>query len=93
MRRLVIALLMFMLPLASYTCAADPPNELNPELTFIEKGVTLTLVAEHPDVVTPTGLDVDSDGNIWLVCSHTHFRPEDYDGPEHDEIVVLQPSS
>ncbi len=91
MRRLVTALLMLMLPLASYTRAADPPNELNPELTFVEQGVTLTLVAEHPDVVTPTGLDVDSEGKIWLVCSHTHFRPEGYDGPEHDEIVVLQP--
>ena len=91
MSRVANALLMFILPLATYTCFADPPNELNPELIFTEKGVKLTLVAEHPDVVTPTGLDVDSEGTIWLVCSHTHFRPEDYDGPEHDEIVKLQP--
>ena len=90
-RRLVIALLIPLLPVATYTSAADPSNELNPELSFAEKGVELTLVAEHPDVVTPTGLDVDSEGNIWLVCSHTHFRPEDYEGPKHDEIVVLRP--
>ena len=90
-KRLVIALLISLLPLATYARATEPPNELKPELTFVENGVELTLVAEHPDVVTPTGLDVDSEGNIWLVCSHTHFRPEDYKGPKHDEIVVLQP--
>lgn len=91
MRLLVIALQMIVLPLATCTCSADPPSDLNPELVITKKGVKLTLVAEHPDVVTPTGLDVDSRGNIWLVCSHTHFRPEDYDGPEHDEIVILKP--
>jgi hypothetical protein len=82
---------MIVLPLATCTWAADPPNELDPKLEILKKGVKLTLVAEHPDVVTPTGLDVDSAGNVWLVCSHTHFRPEDYEGPEHDEIVVLKP--
>ncbi|MGI9467249.1 MAG: PVC-type heme-binding CxxCH protein [Rubripirellula sp.] len=91
MKLLAIALLISMLPLVTCAQAAGPPNELNPELSLTEKGVKLTLIAEHPDVVTPTGLDVDSKGNIWLVCSHTHFRPEDYEGPEHDEIVVLQP--
>jgi hypothetical protein len=28
--------------------------------------VKLTLLAEHPDLVTPTGIDVDENGNIWL---------------------------
>ena len=91
MRLLVIALFTFTLPLATYTLAADPPSDLSPDFSFTAKGVKLTLVAEHPDVVTPTGLDIDSEGNIWLVCSHTHFRPDDYKGPEHDEIVVLGP--
>ncbi|NND95897.1 MAG: hypothetical protein HKN47_01050, partial [Pirellulaceae bacterium] len=57
--------------------AADPPP-LDPAITTLVPGITLTLVAEHPDVMTPTGIDVDQAGNLWFVCSHTHFRPEDY---------------
>ena len=33
--------------------------------------------------------DVDARGNIWLVSSHTHFRPQGYTGPEHDEVLVF----
>jgi len=38
---------------------------------ILQPGVKLTLVTEHPDVVTPTGIDVDHKGHIWLVSSHT----------------------
>ena len=51
--------------------------------------MTLSIVAEHPDVVTPTGIDVDADGAVWVISCHTHFRPKDYDGPEHDEVIKL----
>ncbi len=90
MRLLVNALLITLLPCSACLFAADPPSDLNPEITIANNGVKLTLIAEHPDVVTPTGLDVDSTGNVWLVCSHTHFRPENYVGPAHDEIVILK---
>jgi putative membrane-bound dehydrogenase-like protein len=70
-------------------CHAEVPVELDPKLQFPQSGVRLTLLAEHPDVVTPTGIDVDASGNIWAVASHTHFRPDDYDGPQHDEVVVF----
>lgn len=59
------------------------------EVKTLQPGVNVTLVTEHPDVVTPTGIDVDHRGNIWLVSSHTHFPPDDYDGPEFDEILVF----
>jgi putative membrane-bound dehydrogenase-like protein len=59
------------------------------EVKMLQPGVKLTLVTEHPDVVTPTGIDVDDRGHIWLVSSHTHFPPDDYDGPEFDEILVF----
>ncbi len=71
-------------------CLAALPADLDPGLQFEQPGVRLTLVAEHPDVVTPTGIDVDGAGRIWAVCSHTHFRPDDYDGPAHDEVIVYQ---
>ena len=73
----------------SILCAEPNPN-LDPQIQTLVKGVSLTLVAEHPDVMTPTGIDCDRAGNLWYVCCHTHFRPEGYDGPEHDEVVVLR---
>ena len=29
------------------------------------------------------------EASVYVVVSHTHFRPKDYPGPPHDEIVVL----
>ena len=81
----VLAVLLF-----SFCSSAEEKLHLDPAIKTLVPGVTLTLVAEHPDVMTPTGIDVDDAGNIWFVCSHTHFRPDDYDGPQHDEIVVLR---
>ena len=67
-------------------------KNFRPQLKYHESGIKLTVVAEQPAVVTPTGIDVDAAGRVWVVSSHTHFRPEDYDGPEHDEVVVLHPN-
>lgn len=67
----------------------EVPDDVSARTEILQPGVTLTLLAEHPDLVTPTGIDVAEDGSIWLVASHTHFRPESYEGPEHDEILVF----
>lgn len=67
------------------------PEELPPRIEALQPGVRLTLLAEHPLLATPTGIDVDAQGNIWLVSCHTHFRPQNYQGPEHDEVLVLSP--
>ena len=75
--------------------AADPvkapivPTDLPPEIQILQPGVKLTLLVEHPDLATPTGLDVDAQGNLWTVSCHTHFRPAGYAGPIHDEILVF----
>ncbi len=67
-------------------------EEYSPELVELLPGATMTLFAEHPQVMTPTGIDVDTHGRVWVIACHTHFRPDPYDGPEHDEVVVLTPS-
>lgn len=69
--------------------APNVPEKLDPQIQAHQSGVRMTLVAEHPALVTPTGIDVDKQGNIWLISCHTHFRPEGYDGPEHDEVLVF----
>ena len=74
---------------APSTALPNPPADCPPQLEFPLPGVKLTLVAEHPQVVTPVGLGADAQGKVWVVVSHTHFRPTDYPGPAQDEIVVL----
>jgi len=56
--------------------APDVPSELPPQIEVLQPGVKLTLLAEHPDLVTPIGIDVDAKGSTWLVSSHTHFPPQ-----------------
>jgi hypothetical protein len=65
------------------------PAEVPPRIEVLQPGVKLTMLAEHPALVTPTGIDVDPQGRIWLVSSHTHFRPEGYRGPTQDEVLVF----
>lgn len=93
MKRLLLSLLA---PVSLLTAQTTPPpkapvvpDEIPPKIQTLQPGVTLTLLAEHPDLVTPTGIDVDEAGNIYLIACHTHFRPEGYVGPEHDEILVF----
>lgn len=64
-------------------------EERKPQVKTLQPGVQLSLLAEHPDLATPTGVDVDEQGRVWVVATHTHFRPDDYVGPEHDEILVF----
>ncbi|MBL9185490.1 MAG: c-type cytochrome [Verrucomicrobiaceae bacterium] len=85
----------FLLPLAALAQSAPPPKapvvptDLAPQIETLKPGVKMTLLAEHPALVTPTGIDVDEKGRIWLAACHTHFRPEGYEGPQHDEILVF----
>jgi putative membrane-bound dehydrogenase-like protein len=75
------------LALAQPPKAPKVPEDLSPKIESLQPGVRLTLLAEHPSLVTPIGIDVDAQGNIFLVSSHTHFRPAGYAGPEHDEVL------
>ena len=68
--------------------AADPPRAdgRDAEVEIRSPGVRLTRFADDPGLVTPTGVDVDQSGNVWVVATHTHFRPDDYDGPRHRAV-------
>lgn len=54
--------------------------------------VKIELVAENPQLNTPTGVDVDSQGRVWVVESNTHFPPEGYKGHPTDRILVMSDS-
>ena len=46
----------------------------------------LSLFAEDPDIVTPIGMVIDDRDRIYVIESHTHHPPEDYEGPDSDRI-------
>ncbi len=50
----------------------------------------IELVAADPDIVTPTGIAVDARGRVLCIESHTHFRPEGYQGPAADRIRMYE---
>lgn len=64
------------------------PVDCPPGISYLRPGIKLTEVVTDPAVMTPTGIDVDARGRIWAVSSHTHFRPENYQGPEHDSVMI-----
>lgn len=84
MLRLVIALV-FPLVIANglVQAAEDSPKSLDSRYQLVE-------FAASPDIMTPTGMTVDSKGRVWAIESHTHFRPENYDGPKADRIKVFE---
>jgi len=55
----------------------------------LDERLTIELLAAEPDLVTPVGLAADEAGRIFVIESHTHFRPSDYAGPPADRIRVF----
>lgn len=67
-----------------HSCAAEP--------RVLIDGCVLEQVAREPRIVTPVGLSCDSEGQLLVVESHTHQRPDGYEGPQTDRIRVLADS-
>ncbi|MFK7779370.1 MAG: hypothetical protein QM501_14795, partial [Gimesia sp.] len=51
--------------------------------------IQIELFAENPQIVTPTGIDVDECGRVWAIESNTHFPPKGYQRADTDRILVL----
>ncbi|MFO0945564.1 MAG: PVC-type heme-binding CxxCH protein [Planctomycetota bacterium] len=65
--------------------------ESTPEPKVLDDRLILEKIAEQPRIVTPTGIAVDSMGNVLVIESHTHFRPDDYTGPAADRVLRFSP--
>ena len=85
----------FLFSLIGSTLQAEAPAQVQEDADKIawgvRPGVSMTRVAQQPAIQTPTGIDVDQNGNIWTISCHTHFRTKEYQGPEKDEILVFDP--
>ncbi|MDE0570405.1 MAG: hypothetical protein OSB44_06960 [Verrucomicrobiales bacterium] len=66
-------------PLNGY---AEDPKSLDPNYR-------LELFADDSMISTPIGCTIDQSGRLLVVESHTHFRPDNYEGPENDRILAF----
>ena len=55
-----------------------------------DDSLQVDLVASEPLIQQPIGMTFDKAGRLLVIESHTHFRPKNWTGPEHDQIVWLQ---
>lgn len=55
----------------------------------LDERIEIELLAAEPDLVTPVSVAADQHGHIFVIESHTHFRPADYAGPPADRIRVF----
>lgn len=62
---------------------AEPPR-------VFDSSCSIHLFAEHPQIVTPIGATFDHKGRLLVVECHTHFPPEDYQGPKVDRIRIVE---
>jgi putative membrane-bound dehydrogenase-like protein len=67
--------------------APDPGEPWMPQV--LDERLQLGLFADAPLVSTPIGIAVDARDRVYVLESHTHTRPPDYDGPETDRILIL----
>jgi len=58
----------------------------------VPQGYQLELVAQEPDIVTPIAMAFDAKGRLLVVESHTHQRPQEYEGPKSDRIRMFADS-
>lgn len=62
-------------------------------VTILDERLELTLMKQDPEVVTPIGIAIDEQDRVYVLESHTHLPPKDYQGPDHDLIKVYEDSN
>ncbi|MEX1228845.1 MAG: PVC-type heme-binding CxxCH protein [Planctomycetaceae bacterium] len=85
LRTTLVALMLFAFSHAVRADQAEPVS--HPKV--LDERLKIELFVEHPDLATPTGIDVDHLGRVWVIESNTHFPPEGYNRHLSDRILVM----
>ena len=83
MNRLCYAFLFALCASPGKSESVTPPISQDPELE-------VELFAQEPMVQQPIGITISESGRVLVIQSNTHFRPKNYQGPEHDRILWLR---
>lgn len=60
------------------------------DLRVLDERLKLTEFVPSPQIRTPIGIAIDRDDRIFVVESHTHHPPKNYQGPKGDIIKVYR---
>ena len=80
----------FLMLLAVMSQTASGDEDAAPEPEPVDPRLKITLFAEQPTIVTPTGIDVDITGRVWALESNTHFPPDGYRRHPTDRLYVMR---
>lgn len=64
----------------------SPESKESAYPAVLDSNLSLELVATDPQIVTPIGLAIDDQDQLYVLESHTHSPPSDYSGPAFDRI-------
>lgn len=84
--------LIFLTASLFFLCQPNESTKIDlPEgIRLLDDRLTLSIVAEDPDIVTPIGIAIDDNDRLFVLESHTHLPPKDYQGPQGDLIKVFE---
>lgn len=82
--------LMVLLAAGAFLLSGERKSIADAPPRSLDERIEIELFAEAPDIVTPIGVVVDRQGRVLVVESHTHFRPEGYEGPAVDRIRAFE---
>ncbi|WP_373523347.1 PVC-type heme-binding CxxCH protein [Aquiflexum sp.] len=68
----------------------SPKNDLPEGVRLLDDRLVLSVVVEEPDIVTPIGIAIDDKDRLYVLESHTHLPPKDYQGLDGDLIKVFE---
>lgn len=77
--------LLIVVAVVSNLAVAAPPR-------VTDDAMKLTQLADSDRIKHPTAADIGPDGGLYVIESHTHFPPKNYDGPKADRILVFNPA-
>ncbi|MFC4874087.1 PVC-type heme-binding CxxCH protein [Negadavirga shengliensis] len=83
-------LISFVLIVMSCQSSLETTYQTVEGVKVLDSRLELTLMKEDPAIVTPIGIAVDENDRIFVLESHTHQPPRDYEGPEHDIIKIYE---
>ena len=66
------------------TSCRKPQDENVPQA--LDQRLRMEVILESPDIMTPIGITIDDQDNLYVLESHTHFPRSDYKGQKFDRI-------
>lgn len=69
-----------------FVCSCAEEKMGNTALSISDNNLSLELISQETDIMTPIGMVIDNEDAIYILESHTHTAKKGYSGPKYDRI-------